>query len=143
MLMVIMILIILIELSKIAGGKEAEIEYDISLLNKITEDEILQQNLLSKFVPLILSIAKKAITHGAGNEVDNPFHLLYKTSILSLCKFMCISQKFCKQHLDFLFDLLNSDTDSSLKLNVVAAFGDLINRFPNTIQEKISKFFKW
>jgi len=112
-------------------------------LNKITEDELLQQNLISKFVPIILNICKKAVTHGIGNETENPYYFLYKTAILSLCKLMCISQKFCSENLDFLFDLLNSEIDSSLKLNVVAAFGDFINRFPNILQQKIGQYFKW
>jgi len=92
---------------------------------------------------MILAISKKSLTHGIGLTKDNQYYFLYKNALLALCKFMCISQKFCKDNLDFLFDLLNSDIHSSLKLNVIAAFGDLINRFPNILQQKINQFFKW
>lgn len=55
---------------------------------------------------------------------------------------MCISAKFCEDNLPFLFDLLNSELiDPSLKLNICAAFGDFINRFPNILQKQVSKFF--
>lgn len=132
------------EMSKIAGGKEAEIDHDLNILNKITEDELLQENLLSKFVPIVLSISKKSVTH-VYNEDDgiDEYYFLYKTSLLTLCKLMCISSKFCRENLDFLFELLASSIPSSLKLNVIAAFGDLINRFPNVIQPKIDQFYLW
>ena len=66
---------------------------------------------------------------------------LYKSSILTLCKFMCISPKFCEDHIPFLFELLESDINPSLKLNVIAGFGDLVNRFPNVLNKYINKFF--
>ena len=67
--------------------------------------------------------------------------LLYKSAILTLCKFMCISPKFCEEHIMFLFELLGKDINPSLKLNVVAGFGDLINRYPNFLSKFINKFF--
>ena len=66
---------------------------------------------------------------------------LYKSAILTLCKFMCISPKFCEDHMNFLFELLNKDINPSLKLNVIAGFGDLVNRFPNVLQKYIYKFY--
>lgn len=107
-------------------------------MHGIVEEEILYKNLLGKFAPLIVNIAKRALND---NIEDDLF--LYKTAILSLCKFMCISSKFCEDHLPFLFDLLNSNIDATLKLNVCAAFGDFINRFPNILQKEVSKFFNW
>jgi condensin complex subunit 1 len=128
------------DIQEIAGGKEAEIEYEINMLHKIVEEEILYKNLLGKFSPLIVQIAKRTLTCSSSEIEKNV--MLYKSSILSLCKFMCISQKFCEDNLQFLFDLLNSDKiDSSLKLNVCAAFGDFINRFPNILQKQVAKFF--
>jgi len=55
---------------------------------------------------------------------------------------MCISNKFCNENLNVLFDILESDKiHPALKLNVCVAFGDLVNRFPNTLQTQISKYF--
>lgn len=128
------------DIQEIAGGKEAEIEYDINLLHKIVEEEILYKNLLGKFAPLIIDIAHRILVCDRPDMESNLF--LYKSAILSLCKFMCISAKFCEDNLPFLFDLLNSELiDPSLKLNICAAFGDFINRFPNILQKQVSKFF--
>jgi condensin complex subunit 1 len=88
---------------------------------------------------MIVEIAKRTLKDKI--EEDNIF--LYKTAILSLCKFMCISQKFCEENLPFLFELLNADIEPSIKLNVCAAFGDFINRFPNLLQAYITKYFDW
>lgn len=127
------------DIQEIAGGKEAEIEYDINLLHKIVEEEILYKNLLGKFSPLIVNIANQALVDTENPEANL---FLYKSAILSLCKFMCISQKFCEENLPFLFDLLkNEDLDPSLKLNICAAFGDFVNRFPNILQKQVVKFF--
>ena len=92
---------------------------------------------MSKFSPLIINISKNALK---GIDIEKNM-ILYKTAILSLCKFMCISQKYCEENLPILFDILESDLDSSLKLNVCAAFGDLINRFPNVLQKHVYKYF--
>jgi condensin complex subunit 1 len=120
-----------------AGGKEAEIEYEINMLHKIVEEEILYRNLLGKFTPIIVGIAKRVLIE----DVDKNYYL-FKSALLSLCKFMCISQKFCEENLPLIFELLTSDTiESSFKLNVCAAFGDFINRFPNTLQKQVNKFF--
>ncbi len=54
---------------------------------------------------------------------------------------MCISPKFCEDHIPFLFELLEKDINPSLKLNVIAGFGDLVNRFPNVLNKYINKFF--
>ena len=117
-----------------AGGKEAEIEYEINLLHKLVEDEILHKNLLGKFTPLIVGISHRVLLE---DNIQKNYYL-YKSAILSLCKFMCISQKFCEQNLPFIFKILNSDTiEPCIKLNICAAFGDFINRFPNTLQKQV------
>jgi len=126
------------ELEKIGGGKEAEVEHDIRLLHKIIEEEVLYRNLLSKFTPLIIQLVKNSLT----TLITESNIILYKTSILSLCKFMCISKKFCEENLNLLFEILESSKiNPSLKLNVCVSFGDLVNRFPNTLQTQINKYF--
>lgn len=44
-------------LDDITGGKDAEIEQYCAMLNKITEDKLIQEGLLGKFLPPILDIA--------------------------------------------------------------------------------------
>jgi condensin complex subunit 1 len=127
-----------IDIQEIAGGKEAEIEYDVNQLHKILEEDILFKNILGKFSPLIVNISKRILT----DPIDE-YPQLYKSAILSLCKYMCISQRFCEENLPFIFELLNSDIEPEFKLNVCAAFGDFIIRFPNILQTHINKFFNW
>ena len=54
---------------------------------------------------------------------------------------MCINQSFYQENLPFIFDLLKSDSiNNDLKLNICLAFGDFINRLPNTLQQVITNF---
>ena len=128
------------DIQEIAGGKEAEIEYDINLLHKMVEEDFLYKNLLGKFVPMIVGISNLTLTT-SHTEIENNI-FLYKNAILAMCKYMCISQKFCEENLPFLFKFLDSDSiEPNLKLNVCASFADFINRFPNILQKQISKYF--
>lgn len=125
-------------MDKIGGGKEAEIEYDMQLLHKIIEEEVLYKNLLCKFTPLIIQLVRNCLT----TQITESNIVLYKTAILSLCKFMCLSKRFCEENLNLLFEILESPKiNPTLKLNVTVSFGDLVNRFPNTLQTQISKYF--
>ena len=128
------------DINDIAGGKEAEADYNISLLHKLIDEDILKKHLIAKFIPMIVNIAKETLI--CSNHELNKNQILYKSAILSLCKLMCINQSFCQENLPFIFDLLKSDSiNSDLKLNICLAFGDFINRFPNTLQQVINKFF--
>lgn len=87
-------------------------------------------------------------------ELDNYFYnsdafnykvddniLLYKSTIFSLCKMMTISSKFCINNIEFLFEILEcSVIHSEFKLNIIATFADLVNRFPNVMQNYIVRF---
>ena len=56
---------------------------------------------------------------------------------------MLINQEFCKNNINFIFDILNNETiPSDLKLNICLAFGDLVNRFPNIMITEVNKFFE-
>ena len=128
------------DINDIAGGKEAEADYNINLLHKLIDEDILKKNLIAKFIPMIINIAKESLICSGIELAKN--QILYKSAILSLCKLMCINQTFCQENLPFIFDLLRSDSiNSDLKLNICLAFGDFINRFPNTLQQVITKFF--
>lgn len=62
---------------------------------------------------------------------------------MSYCKLMLINGDFCKNNINFIFDLLNNDAiPSDLKLNVCLSFGDLVNRFPNIMISEVNKFFE-
>jgi condensin complex subunit 1 len=126
------------EMQKINGGQEAEVEHDIQILQKIIDEDLLYKNILGKFTPFILNIVTNIFT----DNITEENKILYKTSIISLCKFMCVSKKFCEENLQILFDILeNEKIEANLKLNICVSIGDLVNRFPNLLQKKIGDFF--
>ena len=129
------------ELNNIVGGQEAEIDLNISLIHKIIDEDLLIKNLIAKYVPIIKTIAITTLKCKS-EELENNM-LLYKSAIMSYCKLMLINQDFCKNNIQFIFDLLNNDIiPSDLKLNVCLSFGDLVNRFPNIMITEVSKFFE-
>lgn len=47
------------------------------------------------FIPITLKIIKK-----------ERYSILYQMAVLTLSKFMCLSETFCERHIDKLFDIL-------------------------------------
>lgn len=119
------------------GGNDAKIEYELQQLHKVQENDILYKKILSKIHPIIVDLVQNIPT--ATDLVENEF--LYKTAILSLCKLMCISQRFCNEHLELIFQLIESDISEGFKLNLIVAFGDFIDRFPNLLQPYVRRYF--
>ena len=129
------------EINNIVGGQEAEVDLNISLIHKIIDEDLLAKNLIAKYVPIITTIAKSTLKCKSEELESNM--LLYKSAIMSYCKLMLINQEFCKNNINFIFDILNNETiPSDLKLNICLAFGDLVNRFPNIMITEVNKFFE-
>lgn len=56
---------------------------------------------------------------------------------------MCVSEKFCKDNLTLLLDLLDSsDADFGIKNNILIGISDLYTRFPNRIHYYLFKIYK-
>lgn len=131
------------EIDKIGGGKEAEIEYDIFLLQKLIEDDLLYNSVIAKFTPLVTNIAESIFTFDFEENKNNVIKSVYKTALLSLTKMMCISKRFCEKNLSLLFSIVSNDSiPSDIKCNIITSFGDLINRFPNLLNTEMDKIFK-
>jgi condensin complex subunit 1 len=80
---------------------------------------------VSKWLRIIEDIVKN--TEG-GTELE-------RTAVLSFCKFMCVSEKYCQEHMKMLFSILNKPTmDSVIKNNIIISMGDLLRRFPNLVE---------
>lgn len=57
-------------------------------------------------------------------------------AVLSYCKFMCISQKYCEANISKIMKILyKPETCAIVKNNIVIAIGDLLHRFPNTVEK--------
>lgn len=131
------------EIDKIGGGKEAEIEYDIFLLQKLIEDDLLYNSVIAKFTPLVTNIAESIFTFDFEENKNTVIKSVYKTALLSLTKMMCISKRFCEKNLSLLFSIVSNDSiPSDIKCNIITSFGDLINRFPNVLSSEMDKIFK-
>lgn len=107
------------DLEKIHGGLEAEYEKKIEMLHQISEHHLFQKNLLGSYIPIIKKICQDILN---GLRVDvNP--ILDRAVLMTLCKFMCVSGEFCKENLDMLFKLMNSNIDPTIKNNIIISLG--------------------
>lgn len=118
------------DLDKIQGGFEAEFEKKIEYLHQISEKHLLQENLLSNYLPIVRKIANDML-EGSRKNVNE---ILDRVVLLTFCKFMCVSGTFCKENLELLFKLMSSDSDPIIKNNVIISLGDLMHRYPNIIE---------
>jgi condensin complex subunit 1 len=110
----------------VAAAAEAENEQK---LVDISENEILGRGLVSQFVPLLIRF-----TAPEAHNSCSP--ILAQSSMLALCKFMCVSSSFCEKHLPLVFTGLANVTvcDVTLRANTVVALGDVAFRFPNQFE---------
>jgi condensin complex subunit 1 len=90
---------------------------------------------LFQFHNLILAAVMpmlETIQDEAGSSVQNT--KTEQMGVLALCKFMCLSERYCAKHITLLFHLLSSsNSDSNIKNNIMVALGDLLHRWPNTV----------
>lgn len=50
---------------------------------------------------------------------------------------MCISRSYCEQNIKKLMNILRkNEIDSVIKNNIIIAIGDLLHRFPNTVEKE-------
>ncbi|CAB4059470.1 YCS4 [Lepeophtheirus salmonis] len=104
-----------------AEGDDAETEF----IRNICENEtVTGGNLLSHFVPFIVSLC-------SSQEHDDS---LKTVAVLTLSKFMLVSNEFCDQHLRLFFTLLEKSKNETTRANMIIAAGDLSVRFPNTLE---------
>jgi hypothetical protein len=115
------------------------------MLTKITEETMIQDGMLGKLLGPIVHVSQLAREKYQNPEMkigDAPtVCIIERSAILALCKFMCVSSKICKEHLDLIFDILASKIDYGVKANIIISVGDLFNRFPNILNERTKEIF--
>ena len=119
-------------------GMDAAIEAENEKnLADITEKEIIGRGLISVYGPLLARVV--ANEGGAFNQSD----VLMQSSMLALCKLMCVSGSFCEKHLPLLFTALANapPEDTVTRSNTVVALGDLAFRFPNEVEPYTLRFY--
>jgi len=117
----------------LAQAAEAETE---NMMAAIAEMEIVGRGLIDLFTPLVVRVV-------ANESGKFSSEILMQSSVLTLCKFMCISRSFCEKHLPLLFTALANapKRDITLRANTVIALGDLAFRFPNEVEPYTSKLY--
>ena len=98
----------------------------------IRENELLFGNngIIAQFGSMIAHICSN------NGVYKNP--LLFRMAVLSLCKLMCVSERFAEQHLSLLFAILSKSRDISTRSNAIIGVGDLAVCFSNLIDQNIT-----
>ena len=113
--------------AEMTAAIDMEIENE---LFKSLNEGLLVENLLSKFVPMVA-----AVIASEDNEKSYASAMLRQTATLSLCKFMTVSSTICEKYLPLLFTSLESGTDEACRTTIMVAIGDLMSRFPNSLEQ--------
>ena len=95
-------------------------------------------NWMSNIFIIFFLAVKKA------SQKKNPFghsSSLRGAAVLTLCKFMLVSESFCEAQLKLLFTVLEREPDESIRTNIIVCLGDLIARHPNAIDPWIGRIF--
>nr|CCA20804.1 condensin complex subunit putative [Albugo laibachii Nc14] len=116
-----------------AAQVEAEEE---SFLQEIIRQEIVCKNLLAAYSPLVIRLVRPVISKTIEKESQqsNSRVTLLECAVMTLSKFMAVSDVFCKDNLSLLFTLLQQSSIPSVRGNVIVSIGDLAVRFPNLIE---------
>ncbi|TIA88190.1 hypothetical protein E3P99_02731 [Wallemia hederae] len=119
-------------IDEVAGNAEDDIGDGIAM---VKERELLygSSSLLATFGPIL--------SHICYNPRQYSFPMLRSAATLSLSKFMCVSSKFCEEHLLLLFKILETTKDATIRCNIVIALGDIAVCFSNLIDENSDKLY--
>ena len=122
------------ELEEISGIRSAELQTGLEALSTIQEHSIIHRNMLSLYTPLIQHLMSNI------HSVKSP--LTQQAALLAFSKFLCTSQSFCQTNLPLLFAVIEDQSlHASLRCNGIVALGDLVQRFPLTIEPHSDRFF--
>jgi len=121
-------------LDAMMGNNDQEADKELELYEQIAHKLVSEgsNTMLSKYTPLVVQVARCLVT----TETDvskGPMLRLQESVSLTLCKFMCISEKLCEENLKLLFTALQRCKAPSVRCNIVVSLGDLYSRFPNSL----------
>ena len=106
------------------------------VVRQVKEQELLfsGDSILARFAPFVQNLANKLSTeHHAKTNSD-----LYRMTLLTLGKLMCISSKFCEANLEAFLTLLETCPDEVVRGNLVIAFGDLALVFNRLVDPNLA-----
>lgn len=120
------------ELDLMAGTTEDDFTEAIA---DVRERELLEgpASLLTTFGALVVEIVRK-------KSYNHP--TLEAQAALCLAKLMCVSSKYCEEHLGLLLTVLEETKDAVIRSNLVIALGDMAVCFNNLIDENTDFLYR-
>ena len=111
------------------------------IFNHVVERQLVFENLLGKFHPLIAFIV--ANEAGGKNGGTGPFShpIVRETALLALCRYMCVSNGICEMYLPLLFTALEREQIDTNRTTVMIALADLAFRFPNALEPWTTRMY--
>lgn len=67
--------------------------------------------------------------------------MLKTAATLAMSKFMCVSAKFCEDHLMLLFKILETSKEPAVRSNIVIALGDIAVCFSTMMDENSDRLY--
>lgn len=121
-------------LDAMMGNNDQEADKELEFYESVSHKLVTEgsDSLLSTYSPLIAQVARCLVTNTTDVATGSLLRLQEAIS-LTLCKFMCISEKFCESNLKLLFTALKRCPAPTVRCNIVVALGDLYSRFPNSL----------
>eukprot|EP00158_Paraphelidium_tribonemae_P009686 Partr_v1_DN28930_c0_g1_i5_m25543 putative Regulatory subunit of the condensin complex, a complex required for conversion of interphase chromatin into mitotic-like condense chromosomes. The condensin complex probably introduces positive supercoils into relaxed DNA in the presence of type I topoisomerases and converts nicked DNA into positive knotted forms in the presence of type II topoisomerases (By similarity) len=120
------------ELDQIVGSVEDDVADQIHFVRNVE---------LLTFDTSLLTVYAPMVTHICRNNIQFKNPLMLRMAILSLCKFMCVSERFAEDNLPLLLSILEKSSDISSRSNVIVGLGDLAVCFTNLIDQNISYLY--
>lgn len=114
-------------------------------MTELTENDLIQNGLIGKFLPMILAVVNEALLRYSDREAvlrAPTLCVLERSAILALSKICCVSSIICAKHLDLLFKILKSHIEFGVKANIIITLADMFNRFPNQMNERVREIFE-
>ncbi|KAI5475738.1 hypothetical protein MNV49_000900 [Pseudohyphozyma bogoriensis] len=120
------------ELDQVAGSVEDEIG---DMIGVAKEKELLygEDSLLSVFGPMAATIVSQPKLYRNS--------MLKTAATLALSKFMCVSARFCEEHLMLLFRIFETTTEDAVRSNIVIALGDIAVCFSTIMDENSDRLY--
>lgn len=121
------------ELEMIGGTSEDDFTDAIIY---IKEKELLygDNSLLARFGPIIKEICSN------NNSYDSV--TLQRSAVLCMVKLMCISSRFCEEHLPLLITIMERSPDPVIRSNCVLGLGDMAVCFNNLVDENTDFLYR-
>jgi condensin complex subunit 1 len=120
------------DIEQVAGNAEDEIG---DVVGDVREKELLfgPRSLLALFGSVVAQICSSP------KSFANDY--LRKASVLSMCKFMCVSSEYCEAHLPLLLSILTHSGDAVVRSNIVIALGDIAVSFGSLVDENSERLY--